>query len=244
MSNCLQIYSIFLINFSFVSQKPTKMTTTEEEFTLVIRGNKTKNSITFQELCIEQADKFKANPEILNELDSLLSLLVIDLNRLGYYTVCSQSGCKVPTEIPLFKDYTVTSVIHTGEKRMLGYYQQRAQIAGFIKKDTADYLFDKLAKYKNLSVRCGSKTRGTFPTGSMFFDEDLKVISSNSKFAKPYIFSSGIKIYNSDTSISNNVRRKVVDKDEITYFCVMDLRWNNNSMWNILLKLIQKYHSR
>ena len=123
-----------------------------------------------------------------------------------------------------------------------GFYQQRAQLSGFIEKRLGESIFNELCQYPFLAVRCGARSHKNFCKGSMAFDLNFNCISSKTKQDKPYIHSSGIRLWNHDQPIRDYIDYKSDrSKEIVVYFGVMDIEFNNNRLWKILLNLLIKY---
>lgn len=149
--------------------------------------------------------------------------------------------------VPVFKNYehycNVSSrqlPLSSVSKFIPGYQQQRAQISGYIKKEIGFSLYDILKDDEHLVVRCGNLCSGYFEYGTLFFDNNNKMISSPKVTDTPYICHGGIRIYNynCDPKIYNI---KTSDNDDIIYFCVAEKRMNNNNyIWDRITFLLER----
>lgn len=217
------------------------------EFTEVRRKAKVPKS-NFDDLCSKQCEKFQEDRSLLYELNNLEFIynLLFKMNSLGYYTVCSQPGNKSNGPVPVFKNYDHYSKVAIGKiskfsvnKIIPGYQQQRAQVAGFIRRNIGFKLYNLLKDDKHLVVRCGDLSSDYFSQGTQFFDNDGKNISSSKNCDTPYICHSGIRIFNENCS-PEIYNIDISDKNEIIYFCVSERRMNNNSyIWNRLILLLE-----
>lgn len=197
--------------------------------------------IKFQDYRNMHIDRMITDPDILSEInDELIFKLIVNLNRLGYLTFSSQPGTKIKESYPIFEDYREWSASHytTETKSKInyakGYHQQKAQVAGFLSKKVAIILFDELKNDPHILVQIGNIVNGEFTKGSCWFDENEKCVSSKNINEKPYIPSSGIRIFNPNEEIVDilDIFHQFGSDEEFIYFSTMETRWNDNSyMW-------------
>lgn len=174
---------------------------------------------------------------ILYELNtpkfSKIKEIIIEFNNLGFYTSVSQPGIQT-----LNKDCI--------ERK------QRSYVRGYMKSELANYLVNELEKHENIFVRSSEKNKTLDPNvectcGSVLFKNNMPCTMNFNigEFDQSFNFTLPLRhpIKTSKTyfdflvDISN-----IHNIDDYIELDILDLRWNNNEMWEIIMYYIKNYN--
>lgn len=157
---------------------------------------------------------------------------ILKYNEYGFYTITSQPG---------------TATTHANIER-----RQRAYVRGYMSIHMANYIILQLNHIPTLFIRselhnkvlnsniectCGSVE---FKDGQpCTMDFNVGDYNQSFNFNLPLRRPFNIMNYTETDFINKNVFH-----EDLTEFDILDLRWNENDMWHILLKCIMSYHKQ
>jgi hypothetical protein len=198
--------------------------------------------MTFQELC-ESINNVNFYELIEN---TWIKNIIIDFNKMGFYTVTSQPG-KLETNVTVYKTKYDRKYNNSENIIISNDYsrKQRAYVRGYMNIDMANYIIRNLSNDDFIHVRSSNHNsiiNDEIKLGSVIFKHETPII---------YFMSKEIDIKNipdADESydLSEPLHRplNIINSDDIVEFDIVDKRWcENNFMWYKLHYLIKKYHN-
>lgn len=200
---------------------------------------------------------------ILHELNDCEDIREIfhEYNKLGFLTYTQQSSKAQPGHINnsvIFKSEYHRSKERTKENILCtGVRKQRAFIRGYMNKDMANYIFNKLENDSYIFVRDANNNRPCpfdIKFGSVNFIDDKPVLiedldwhhSEDTKNIPDadWSFNLGLPMRKSFSLLLGREYPNI-DSTDIVEFEAVDIRWNENGyMWTKLLQTIKKYKSQ
>lgn len=197
--------------------------------------------ISFREICNRQVESFH-NSDILVETEKggYIFNSIVKLNELGYLTFSSQTGSRSEKNIkyPIYEEYGYFQEQNSKKvKYRTGYFQQRAQISGFLPKSVAIRVYEKLKNDKYIIVGMDETKSDTFGNGSVYFNNEGRIVSTKEpQRGKPYIPSYGLRDQNYNDITVLDIYPCLGSDEEIVYFRVAERRWNNNTyIWRKMI---------
>lgn len=189
----------------------------------------------------------------LHELSSgpliWISDIIIKYNELGFLTYTSQPGSCFKTIIyktMYDRKFNISENILSIDGKRL----QRVYIRGYMHKDMASYIVEKLIKDKYLFAR-SENLNNIIPNidiklGSVNFYKDDPVITKMSHNNDLKSEPDGNESFNLNQSLHRPFNFIYYSSiDDIVEFDIVDVRWNNNTyLWEKLLELIIASNSK
>lgn len=175
------------------------------------------------------------------------------LNKMGFLTYTSQPGSCI-NNIKIYKSLLnhKNHIDDDSTQAMNHSRKQRAYVKGFMSKDMANYIVDKLRTDSRLFVRStvhNSTFDDEIKLGSVNFIDDIPV-ALNMNFDYRYL--EQIPDFRGSFNFSLPLRRTIKDIYpnidlssvlNIVEFDILDKEWNDNSyMWHVLNDVIKSYH--
>ena len=213
------------------------------------------NNLTFDKSCKITSEYIKSDKNVLHELindKSYIKEIIYECNDNNFLTVVSQPGNIYKTVIYKSVAAEKKNSFTPNEDNILYsencVRKQRAYIRGYMNVNMANFLCDELRTYKYLYVR----TEGN----ELPFKDKIKFGSVNFHNDEPISYEPEYHTCEADlenipdASWSFNftlpLRRPFMGladdtKNKIVEFDLLDLRWDNNEMWELLSKAINKY---
>lgn len=211
---------------------------------------------TFSDLCNYMADKLTKDPSILYEVCEGIKQIICEYNRLGFLTCTSQPGREYDSimyksEYHRYRERTAENILCPVIRK------QRAYVAGYMKSQMADFIFNKLQYDPYLYVRTSNNDRPVnfdIKFGSVHFHDGEPVLTESKE---QWSFEETRNT--PDAHWSFNFNRPVdrfpfclvfgqeypdIDPTDIIRFDIVDIRWNQNDyLWTKLLEIINNYQS-
>jgi hypothetical protein len=197
----------------------------------------------FEDLCssIKNVDLIELTGEKLWIKD-----IILDLNKMGFYTLTSQPG-EIINNFTTFK--TAYDRKYNVEENIISNTdvycrKQRAYIRGYMESDMATFIINKLIDDKFVYARSANHNEidklDNIHLGSVIFKNDNPIIHEMSDEMDMMKVPDACEAYN----LSIPLHRPLMDIDNIVEFDIVDRRWDTNDyMWNKLYDLIKEYYS-
>lgn len=218
--------------------------------------------MSFYDLCIQNARDLSEISETLYEGDDDFKNIIIEYNRLMYFTRVSQPGHISPA----YPKKSLYHSIHNIEKYLPGNYtrQQRAHVGGYMKVEMARYIHSQLKDDEKLILSTGIfdnvSQNISINMASVIFDEnnipllydideydiqkdDLRLIpdaDATMRINTPYKTFEWWWKHTGCISYPNFQ----INGSQIIKFDITAVEWNDNTyLWGIVLKVLKDFHS-
>jgi hypothetical protein len=163
--------------------------------------------------------------------------IIVELNNLGFYTAVSQPGKH--------------DCWYDDNKKKLYDRRQRSYVFGYMKSQMASFLIEQFnnTNNPNLFFRSTNNNKILNPMenctcGSVEFENDLSCTMdfNSGDFSQSFNFTLPLRRPYKDFVNVYKFITDNIDETDLIEFDILDLRWNNNEMWDELLSFVNKYH--